>query len=93
MALKDDVANVLREDESNTEILDLIDAAKADLKLSGVVERKIIESDMLIKRAINLYCKAHYAYDDPKISERFENAYICLKNHLCLSTEYTEAHL
>ncbi len=90
MALLDDVTNALREDGSNTEISDLIEAAKADLSLSGVLESKIVEGDSLIKRAIILYCKAHYAYDDPKISERFENAYLSLKNHLCLSSEYTE---
>ncbi len=91
MALIDDVVSVLRENESNTEITDLIDAAKADLKISGITENKISDSDPLIKRAISLYCKAHYAYEDPKLSERFENAYLSLRNHLCLSTEYSEA--
>lgn len=67
------------------EILDLIDAAKADLALSGV--KKINEEDALIIRAIILYCKAHFGYDD--MSERFMQAYEALKIHLALSTEYT----
>lgn len=93
MALKDDVTGVLRENTVNTEIEDLIAAAKADLKLGGVLELKITDTDPLIKRAINLYCKAHYAYEDPKVSERFEMAYQGLKNQLCLSSEYAEEQI
>lgn len=74
-------------DDLNIEILDLIESAKADLALSGVHESKITDSDPLIKRAITIYCKAHFGYDDPKIAERFEQSYISLKQHLTL-TEY-----
>jgi uncharacterized phage protein (predicted DNA packaging) len=76
-------------DDLNTEISDLIDAAKADLILSGVNKDKVIDTDPLIKRAITVYCKAHFGYDDSKIVERFEQSYISLKHHLTLSTEYT----
>lgn len=71
------------------EIQDLIDAAKADLRLSGVHPDKIKDTDPLIKRAIIVYAKAHFGYDDPKIVERFEQSYMSLKHHLTLSTEYT----
>lgn len=74
----------------DAEILNLIDSAKADLVLSGALESKVVEADPLIKRAIIIYCKAHFGYDDPKISERFEQSYISLKQHLTLSAEYTE---
>jgi uncharacterized phage protein (predicted DNA packaging) len=70
------------------EITDLIDAAKADLILSGTLESKIVEADPLIKRAIIVYCKAHFGYDD--MGERFEQSYVSLKQHLTLSAEYTE---
>lgn len=87
-----DVKNALRVSgtDSDAEILDLIEAAKADLILSGVHESKIVETDPLVRRAIIVYCKAHFGYDDSKLAERFEQSYISLKNHLTLSTEYTE---
>lgn len=72
------------------EIQDLIDGAKADLVLSGVHSTKIDEADPLIKRAIILYCKAQFGYDEPKIADRFQQSYTSLKHHLTLSTEYTE---
>ena len=86
-----DIKDSLREsgDDLDTEILDLIDAAKADLILSGVHKDKVIDTDPLIKRAITVYCKAHFGYDDPKIAERFEQSYTSLKHHLTLSGEYT----
>ncbi len=87
-----DVKDALREsgDDLDTEILDLIDAAKADLILSGVHKDKVVDTDPLIKRAIIVYCKANFGYDEPKIAERFEQSYISLKHHLTLSSEYTE---
>lgn len=87
----EDVKTALRVsgDDLNLEIQDLIEAAKADLILSGVHESKVVDTDPLIKRAIIVYCKAHFGYDDPKITERFEQSYISLKQHLTLSIEYT----
>lgn len=76
-------------DDLNLEIQDLIEAAKADLILSGVHKDKVIDTDPLIKRAVIIYCKAHFGYDDPKTTERFEQSYISLKQHLTLSIEYT----
>lgn len=73
----------------DTEIQDLIDAAKSDLILSGVHQDKVKDNDPLIKRAITVYCKANFGYDDPKIAERFEQSYTSLKHHLTLSGEYT----
>lgn len=90
MALLDDVKEVLKANsDSNIEVLDLIEAAKMDLIISGVLAEKVVDTDFLIKRAINLYCKANYSYEDPKIAERFEQQYISLKQHLTLSIDYT----
>ena len=72
----------------DVEITDLIEAAKADLMLSGVEIKKIDEADPLIKRAVIIYCKAHFGYEDVVMSERFERSYIILKQHLTLSQEY-----
>lgn len=85
-----DIKDALRVngDDLDTEILDLIDAAEADLILSGVHKDKVKDNDPLIKRAITVYCKAHFGYDDPKLSERFQESYTSLKHHLTLSTEY-----
>lgn len=87
-----DIKNALRisGNDLDVEILDLIEAAKADLILSGVHVSKIIETDPLVKRAVIIYCKAHFGYEEPKLAERFEESYISLKQHLTLSAEYTE---
>lgn len=91
MALIDDVKQSLRITNTalNTEIQDLIDSAKADLELSGVLVDKIIDTDMLIKRAITLYSKSNFGLDNPD-SEKYQASYLSLKTHLCLSQEYTE---
>lgn len=91
MALLEDVKLALRITSSafNSEIEDIIGAAKADLKLSGVAETKAEdEDDPLIKRTIIVYCKAHFGYDNPE-AERFQQSYDMLKAHLTLSQEYT----
>lgn len=94
MALLDDVKLALRISPTiiayDDEVQDLIEAAKADLKLSGVDPAKLDESDPLIKRAIVTYCKAHFGFDNPD-ADRLERAYDMLKAHLTLSQEYREA--
>jgi len=67
------------------EIQDLIDAAKIDLKISGVA--KINETDALIQRAIIVYCKANFGYDNNE-AERFQKSYDMLKQHLSLAGDY-----
>jgi len=90
--LLDDVKTALRFSGTSldTEIQDLIDAAKADLQLSGVHPSKIIDTDPLIKRAVVVYCKAHFGWDNPE-ADRFAQSYTMLKQHLALSAEYAEA--
>lgn len=86
-----DIKDALRVsgDDLDVEIQDLIDSAKADLVLSGVHKAKVKDDDPLIKRAVILYSKANFGYDDPKIADRFQAAYNSLKHHLTLSSEYT----
>lgn len=69
----------------NDEIQDLIDGAKADLLLSGVVV--IDEIDPLIKRAISIYVKANFGFDNPD-AEKLQKSYNLLKTHLCLASDY-----
>lgn len=69
----------------DAEILALINACKADLLVAGV--GLIDESDALIQRAVVLYCKAHFGYNEE--SEKFDRAYEFLKKALCLSGDYS----
>jgi len=88
MPLIDEIKPILRitNDGFNGEIQGLIDACKVDLKISGI--NNIDEADALIKRAIILYCKTNFGYDNPE-ADRFQESYDMLKNHLSLSSEYT----
>ena len=71
------------------EITDLISAARSDLKLSGVLESKVNDdTDALIKRAIVVYCKANFGWNNPD-AEKLQQSYDMLKMHLSLSQEYT----
>lgn len=90
MALLDDVKLALRITSSafDPEVQDLIDAAKSDLQLSGVHPDWMDDDDPLIRRAVMVYCKAHFGYDNPE-AERFQRSYDMLKAHLTLSQEYT----
>ncbi|SHF16424.1 head-tail connector protein [Caloramator proteoclasticus] len=87
--LLDKIKIALRIDgnDLDEEILDLIYAAKADLKLSGVLETKIVDTDPLIIRAITTYCKANSSSDNNE-AERYQKSYEMIKNHLTLSQEY-----
>ena len=69
----------------DVEIQDLIEAAKLDLKISGVT--KINEADPLIAQAIKTYCKANFGLDN-KDSEKYQKSYDMLKQHLSLCGDY-----
>lgn len=93
MALLDDVKKALRisNAEYNTEVQDLIDSAKLDLKITGILDEKILDTDALIKRAISLYCKANFGYNNPD-ADRLSQSYDSLKIHLVLSGDYNGAN-
>lgn len=71
----------------NNEINDLISSAKVDLGISGVLNNNL-DTDALIKRAIILYCKANFGYDNPD-ADKLKNSYEMLKSHLSLSSDYS----
>lgn len=95
MTLLKDVATANRittEDPGiNGELTDLIEAALLDLHIAGVdikeVKPESEKSDPLIKRAVILYSKAYFGFDNPE-ADRFGKAYIALKQHLSLSEDY-----
>jgi len=84
-----DIKVILRVSNSayDNEITDLIASAKKDLELTGIDSSKIVETDELIKRAIALYCKAHFGYDNAD-HERLIKAYDLLKGHISISVDY-----
>lgn len=67
----------------DTEINDLIEACKLELKLSGIASSLIKDDDALIKQAIITYCKANFGYDNPD-SEKFKESYSLLKQYLAI---------
>jgi uncharacterized phage protein (predicted DNA packaging) len=96
----DDIKTVLRISRSNdafdTDIIDLIDAARHDLMLSGISSEKVQKDndvyamkdvDPLIKRAITVYVKANFGWDNPDI-DRLQKSYDLLKMHLSLAGDY-----
>ncbi|MBM7624778.1 head-tail connector protein [Sporohalobacter salinus] len=87
MTLIDEVKTALRvtTTELDSEIEGLIEACKVDLEIAGLYV--VDETDKLIKRAIILYCKANFGYDNPE-ADRFQESYEMLKNHLAMSVDY-----
>lgn len=67
------------------EIQDLIDSAIADLRISGIT--KLDETDILIIRAVTVYCKANFGLENQD-SEKYQASYDSLKNHLALCGDY-----
>lgn len=92
MALLDDMKQALRinNTEMDIEVLDLIETAKSEMSNINININKVTdtgEMDPLIKRAITLYCKANFGYDNSD-AERFAECYKMLKIHLALSADY-----
>jgi uncharacterized phage protein (predicted DNA packaging) len=88
----DDVKTALRISNAafDSEITDLISAARSDLILSGILANKANDdTDPLIKRAIIVYVKANFGWNNPD-AERLQQSYNMLKIHLALSQEYAE---
>lgn len=72
-----------------TEITSLIETAKKDMELAGVLPNKTVdESDSLIERAITTYCKANFGLSNPDM-ERYYDSYKNILKHLLMSGEYT----
>lgn len=75
----------------DSEISDLINAARADLVLGGVLEAKANdESDALVKRAVTTYVKAEFGLDNED-ADRLRASYKEQRNALSLSDSYITA--
>lgn len=73
------------------EIEELIESAKIDLIQSGVKKELVNadEPDAIIRRAIKTYAKANFGYDNPE-ADRFDRAYVMLKQHLSLYGDFQD---
>ena len=76
----------------NDEVTNLIAECKADLLLSGIQEEMINESDTLIARAIRVYCKAHFGFENPD-KDGLLHSYDLLKSHLMISKDYGDEYV
>ena len=88
MALLNNVKAVLRVTHNaldDAEIKPLIEAAKMELEVAGVVNIK--EDDPLVERYVTAYCKAHFGYDNPDAA-RLEAVANSLKNTLTQLEKY-----
>lgn len=76
----------------DVEVQDLINAARIDLIQSGISSIKAEDDkDPLIKRAIIIYCKANFGFDNPD-AERLNYSFNMLKQHLSLTSDYNGAN-
>ena len=82
----DDVKQALRIKSTSfdAELANMIEAAKMDLKISGVVI--INDIDPLIRRAVIIYCQANFGNSND--ADRYQRSYEMLKNHLALCSDY-----
>jgi len=72
-------------DALDEELLDLIEAAHADLGIAGVTEAA--RDDPLIIRAVITYCRMHFG--SPPDFDRLKAAYDEQKAQLTMATGYT----
>lgn len=89
MEMLDKVREALRitHDKLDSELQDIIDACKMDLSIAGIT--KLDDDDPLIQQSVKTYAKAEYEQDVNK-ANRLTQAYVSLKIHMSLCSEYSE---
>jgi hypothetical protein len=90
MALLDDVKMSLRVSTNayDSELTDLIESAKLDLGLAGVIIPENINA--ICSTAIKTYCKIHFGTPDDKTQAYLKQAYDEQKAQLSMATGYTD---
>lgn len=90
MTLLDEVKNALRikHDKSDSEISRLINSAKADLGIAGVVLPDTI--DDICTTAIVAYCKLNFGNMEPSDADRWKRIYDENKSQLVTASGYTD---
>lgn len=69
------------------ELVDLIAACKRDMERVGINKDKIIDDDALIKRAVSLYCKANFGFNNVD-GEKYSQAYEALRDSISMFGDY-----
>lgn len=78
-------------DAFNDEINGLIQAARSDLALAGVIVPENPDSDPLIARAVVTYCKLHFGEPDKvEMYDRLKASYDEQKAQLCMASGHTD---
>ena len=72
----------------DSELKDLISAAKADLGLAGVIVSKTV--DALVGRAVITYCRLHFIPPEGQEYDRLKASYDEQKAQLMTATGYTD---
>lgn len=76
-------------DTFDSEIQDLIAAARKAMEKAGVTSEKTLDdSDPLIRRAITVYCKSTFGRDNSE-SEKYMRSFREIVRQMQNSTEYT----
>lgn len=79
----------LDSDDLDEDIISTVNACKLDLKISGIDEDDILNSDPLIYQAIKAYCKFDMSTDSQEAA-RYKKLYESLREHFALSEYYIE---
>lgn len=77
----------ITDDEFDTEIMDLIDTALADLGIAGVNGLSAVISDALVMKAVITFCKM--SFGEPDEYDRLKKSYDEQKAQLSMATGYT----
>ena len=71
------------------EIENLIKACLKELELAGIASSKMNKNDEMIIRAVTLYCKAQFGFDNAD-ADKYQNSYESLKTFLCTNKGYNK---
>ena len=90
MALLDDVKMALRVTTQayDTELIDLIESAKIDLGIAGVIVPT--GNDTVVNTAIKTYCKMNFGTPNPAMWEILKKSYDEQKAQLSTSSDYSD---
>lgn len=90
MALIDDVKMALRVTTNayDSELTDLIESAKKDLGIAGVIIPE--GSDSVVNTAIKIYCKMNFGTPNPATWEILKKSYDEQKAQMSTSSDYSD---
>ena len=94
MALLDKVKAACRVTSTayNDELVDMIEAALADMGITDIKPEvlTVFDTDSLIQRAVITYCRMNFGYQDDINYDRLKASYDEQKSQLLMSGKYTD---